>query len=63
MLLQVGNEGAVHNNMGTLCRKLKEYACAAEAYRLAIAADPAQAVFRYNLGRVLEVGTRDACDG
>jgi len=54
MLLQVGNEGAVHNNMGTLCRKLKEYACAAEAYRLAIAADPAQAVFRYNLGRVLE---------
>jgi tetratricopeptide (TPR) repeat protein len=50
----VGNEAAVHNNVGTALRKKGDLEGAVRAYGEAIAADPRQPLLRYNLARVWE---------
>jgi len=50
----VGNEAAVHNNIGTALRKKGDLAGAIHAYGEAITADPKQPLLRYNLARAWE---------
>lgn len=50
----VGNEAAVHNNVGTALRKKGDLPGAVSAYGEAIAADPKQPLLRYNLARAWE---------
>ena len=55
----MGDEAAVHNNVGTLHHRQGDLAAAVRAYSDAVAADPTQPLLRYNLARAWEVRERE----